>query len=203
MHYERASEHDLDSSTDIMVTALTFHHNRLPNGGHPKAIIDVLTECFPRGVLSQPSETNIGEYLEYAKRVFKVIRSLNIVCYDLYNVVVCNAEDYLFNITDAEEVLGFPLLSIDIFYKELRVTPSQQPIAHRSTTEPTFRADDLNIETLSTLGKVKLAWTEVLEEHLELTSSLCGTTLKIYWFPYLPGEPTNRDDGSHMYARHL
>ena len=177
----------------IMMLALTVN-DQIEKGGTIRGatIGDVLSECYRRQTLRQPDATHSESYLDHACLVINAIRPLNVV-YELdTNVSV----ELTLRDRSPDELLGLPLPDA---LQLLR--PTKQPLPAEHAAGLTFRADDLNIDSLYILGRLTVEWTYILEEHLLLTINPGKKVLKICWFPDFPGQ-TSGSKPSLMYTWH-
>lgn len=177
----------------VMLSALTVN-DQIEKGGTVRGatIGDVLSECYRRQTLRQPDATHSETYLEHACLVINAIRPLNVV----YGLATDVSVELTLRDRSSDELLGLPLPDA---LQLLR--PTKQPLNAEYATGLTFRADDLNTDSLNTLGGLKVEWTYSLEEHLLLNMNPGKKVLKICWFPDFPGQ-TGGSTPSLMYTWH-
>ena len=149
----------------------------------------ILAECYRRGLLKQPIYDHMYNYFTYTDthiNHFHLVIALFLVLVTEYSQF--SLEDIYKHFPRSELLaLGYEKIMGLTLYDIL------QGCSHYSLTEPsdratgsTFRADDLDVASLRSLGRLHVIWTACLEEHLLL--NIQARTIKICWFPAIIGE---------------
>jgi hypothetical protein len=152
----------------------------------------VLECCYKYGVLEQPIDKESGAYLDQICLLVECWSLLNRVSKiswifeslfgkeEFFRFRSYRLEILLTKRKSLEEILGIGFVDL------LRILHLLNPVLAPldSSPGPTLRVDDLDILSISTLGKLSINWTSILENHMCL--DLEQMTLSIAW-SFLPG----------------
>lgn len=133
---------------------------------------DVLSSCYRRGVLVQPTgDGAVGatilreQYLHVRKAIY------------LINILYAHRRPIYKEDDGLHETWNLLLSSVEA---SMRQSPSNPELEKGKDTF--FRIDDFNLKDLQSLGHLQLQWTYYWDEHLQLETRPTGNVLKIYWF---------------------
>lgn len=132
---------------------------------------DILFECYRRGILEQPDMADRNVYRWHTVMIISAAHVLDHPHRDHF--LSGDAENITRN-QIAENLLG---LSV---YDTIHLFRRKDDSCHDRVTGRTFRADDLNIDSLRSIGQLEIFWTAVLQDHLLL--NLSTRQLQICWF---------------------
>jgi hypothetical protein len=147
----------------------------------------ILEYCYKYGVLEQPIEKGSRAYLDQICLLVECWSLLNRVSEIslIFEDVVCEEGKYmdsshrlemiLIRRKSLEEILGLGF--VDLLRILHLLNPVPPPLD--SSPGPTLRLDDLDVLSLSTLGKLSINWTSILENHMYL--DLEKMSLSIAW----------------------
>jgi hypothetical protein len=164
--------------SSILVVACFSYANE-PNC----TIGNILEHCYERKVLTQPESLNPQEYLNHLQSIVKSLFILNFVfsCSGLLPI----PERYPSSIVGTvfnerpESLMGMRISSL---FKLLHIAyPDYRNTDMDCAAGSTLRIDDLNINSLRSIGNLSIVWTEVVENHLKL--DLNSMTLFVVWEP--------------------
>jgi hypothetical protein len=182
-HVERACQVKDDAHIMwgiIICCCLAAHRGKVTIG-------NILMHCYRIGVISQPKGIELKDYLEHILKVIECALSMNrvtqlepLIMYEEngWKLEQCGrrrVEELLTTKMSLQEVLGIDLVELFQMLHMLKNEP------HRLETASglSFRADDLNIKSLKSVGRLDIQWTAIIENHLLL--DLEEMTLSIAW----------------------
>lgn len=152
---------------------------------------NILNICYARGVLIQPPRIDLACYWTHLLKIFQVSLIMNNI-YHFELPSIYNFERIAFSSLrrilcghNLEEVLGLTIPSLLSLSCETPDYIEELPAAEGES----FPIDDLGIKTLTSIGRLSIEWTGVLEDHLKL--NLQTMTLTLLW-SLLP------DGGGHI-----
>lgn len=142
---------------------------------------DVLVECYRRALLEQPdddddTEETVKQYRGHAFLVFDALSLLSFrysIASSRYDQTI-QIRRVLALAKSRGTLLGLPLTAIGPLLKS---ETWEKPVPAHALE---FRTDDLNIGSLSAIGKLNIHWVDVYEDHLKL--DLDKQSLAICWF---------------------
>lgn len=133
---------------------------------------DVLSLCYRRRILCQPSVAN--ELWETILREhFRLVRTALYLLNTLYK----HHPPRFDRLGSLDRTWNLLLSNAEA---SMRETPSYSDFERGKDTF--FRLDDFNLNDLQNLGHLKVQWTSYWDEHLQLETSSNSNILKIYWF---------------------
>jgi hypothetical protein len=148
---------------------------------------NILKHVYGIGVLKQPIETKPEDYLKHNLLVIECALAMNrivqlepLLAYEDqgWKLTACGrhrVEKVLATKKSLQEVLGIDLVEL---FQVLHMLNHEE---HQLETAlgPYFRVDDLNVESLKSIGRLCIQWTAIIENHLLL--DLEKMTLSIAW----------------------
>jgi hypothetical protein len=157
----------------------------------------ILESCYRARVLTQPSRSEPSEYLEHILLVVESSIILNpTLALDrpMYGNPYwrLRVTEVISRRKSLDEVLGLKIYDFHHILHALYSKPSSLDPASGTT----LRIDDLNIKILTTIGRLSIKWTDILEDHLRL--DLTQRTIYIAWFSSL-SPPEQRSSNESLY----
>jgi len=148
---------------------------------------NILKHVYRIGVLKQPTETQLEDYLEHNLRVIECALAMNriiqlepLLTYEDQGWKLKprgrhRVEELLSTKNSLQGVLGIDLVELFQILHMLNHEQRHLEIASGSL----FRVDDLNVKSLNSIGRLCIQWTAIIENHLLL--DLEKMTLSIAW----------------------
>lgn len=133
---------------------------------------DVLSSCYRRGVLPQPSPIDVFGIIMLRQHYSHVRTAIYLI-----NILYAHRRPKYKNTENLLDTWNMLLSSLEA---SMRQTPSHSELERGKDTF--FRIDDFNLKDLQSLGHLQVQWTCYWDEHLQLETSSTGNILKIYWF---------------------
>ncbi|KAF4633090.1 hypothetical protein G7Y89_g5031 [Cudoniella acicularis] len=143
----------------------------------------ILEHCYWNKVLAQPESLNHMDYLNHVQSVIKSLFILNFVfsCSELSPVPERYPSAIIGTIFSErpESLLG---IRVSAMFRLLHIAYSDyRNLDLDCASGSTLRIDDLNINSLRSIGNLSIVWTDVVEDHLKL--DLNNMTLSVIWEP--------------------
>ena len=146
-------------------------------GTRKRTVGHILFECYRRRILEQPEIADLDVYRRHTVMVMYIANVLD----HLY--------EHLFWLEEVEHTvrnqIAENLLGLNV-HDAIHLIRQRDSSYRDQATGSTFRADDLNIDSLRSIGELEIRWTGVLENHLLL--DLSTKQLHVCWFVGLIGE---------------
>jgi len=148
------------------------------NAGHDEALGAILYACYKNGSLMQPLPDDSSQYLGHISMAVRILIASNEILY--FHDLCWGLQETLagvFATRSLEEILGITIeCLIQLLHAYFSKTSTLEGIQG-----PTFAMDDLNIDSLRSIGRLSIRWTPILEDHMLLNDD--DMTLSIAWFP--------------------
>lgn len=136
---------------------------------------DILLNCYQIGPLKQ--RTNLEAHTEYVRDILAIVGVL-MINDELSSLDIASYYfkiGYIFKERPVNILLGMDI--IDLF--QIIHLSFFKPLVLEGSNGSTFAIDDLNINTLESIGGLSIKWTESFEDHLRL--DMVNKTLFITW----------------------
>ena len=160
----------------IMIMIITLTSFRGGSSLEDYTVGGILVECYRRGLLEQPTYDHPGIHTDHFYFVVHpfLILATEFCKYDRFGHP--NLHNLRLGELAYERMMGLTLY--DILQRCDDETPIQ---SFDRATGSRFRADDLDVSSLRSVGRLNVEWTACLKEHLSL--DIQARTIKICWFP--------------------
>jgi hypothetical protein len=139
--------------------------------GDKLTVGQVLDQCYRQGILEQP---NMTDHVAYKKHVAELIHAIELI--NLWHFVNFHRSPPSLNSVD--EIRNIRMSDLCEYIHDDEEYGHQQPKSDCSS----FQCHEMSLELLRRVGKLKLEWTELIDEHLQLDVE--DSTLKIFWFGF-------------------
>ncbi|KAE9374904.1 hypothetical protein N431DRAFT_482029 [Stipitochalara longipes BDJ] len=139
--------------------------------GDKLTVGQVLDQCYGHGILEQPI---ITDHVTYRKHVGEITHALELI--NLWHFI--NFHGCPSTLNSVDEMRNTKISDICEWFHDHEEYGPHQPKSDCSS----FQCHEMSLELLQRVGKLKLEWTEFIDEHLLL--SVEDSTLKIFWFGF-------------------
>jgi len=138
--------------------------------GDKVTVGQALDQCYRFKVLEEPDKQDIKGFRDNVSDLVLALRLMNVwTSLPIRPVAV---------VTSVYWVRNIKVSALCDYFHDYSVNAHQPPRCQDSS----FRSHELGLELLRDVGKLRIEWTEFLDNHLRL--DVGSATLKIFWFGF-------------------
>lgn len=134
------------------------------------AVGQVLDQCYHQGLLETPNSSNLSVCRKHVSEIVHAMALMNL--WHLINRYSPPSNN------SVDEIRCMKMSELCEYIHDDEEYGHQPP----SSQEFSFQSREMSLELLRKVGKLKIEWTEFLDEHLDLNVE--DLTLKIFWFGF-------------------